>query len=205
MEYYGDGVEQMAWFRQHTNADQLVKNMTADERDSFKAWTVGYLMGGQQYAGWNNMTPFYRSVTRNLDRVIDQATLDAGLTVVRRSTAELLFGAGQTTGTLADYQAQKGQIINCPANLSTGAAAEGLRIHASDKEVEYKIRIPAGSKGAGMWITDYKINNWGVRQREFIMSRDVRYRVGNTTYDRDRGVYVVELEYLGKLTHDYGR
>ena len=204
-EYVGDGAEQIAWFREHTNADELIRNMQRNEKEAFQLWTKGRMMS-QQYRRWDQLNDEAKHIIAVIDRYIDKSTLDAGLTVVRSSTAEFLFGQGKERGTLNEFQAQKGRVIDCPVNFSCGAAAQGLKIGtgAIDNTVEYKIRIPAGSKGAGMWITDRSINAWGVRQREFLMSRDVRYRVGNTTYDSDRRVYVVELEYLGKLTHDYG-
>ena len=72
--------------------------------------------------------------------------------------------------------------------MSFGAASQGLTIGDSSKKVEYKLRIPPGSKGAGMWIGDKRINGWGAEQREFMSNRDSVFKVGKTTYDKRRGV-----------------
>ena len=41
--------------------------------------------------------------------------------------------------------------------------------------------------------------------KKFLTNRDVWYKVGKTTYDSNRDVYVVELTYNTREKHDYGR
>lgn len=88
--------------------------------------------------------------------------------------------------------------------MSFSAAKQGLKIDAmSSANVEYVLSIPGGSKGAGMYIGDKRINKWGNRQREFMTNRDTAYRVGKTSFDTNKNIYVVELSYVGRLAHDY--
>ena len=101
----------------------------------------------------------------------------------------------------------KGKVVYSPANLSTGVAKTGLTIGAaSEKPIEYRIHIPAGSKGAGMWIGDDRINGWGGRQREFMTNRDSLYVIGDSKDGKDykdRDVTYVDLYYIGRTKHKY--
>jgi hypothetical protein len=151
------------------------------------------------------MSPTDRKITKDMDTVLDQATLDKSVEVRRLATAELVLGAGHREASLTELQAMKGKTVVSRGAMSCGVAAEGLTI-GSRKAVEYKIAIPGGTTGAGMWIGDKRINpNWGAEQREFVMNRDTEYEVGETAYDAARGVYVVELAYKSRRPHDYGR
>ena len=202
--YKGDGTEQVKFFNEHSNYNELIEGMTKEEREWFSDyWAPGMFMSGQQYRGWDSMSDSYKRATQTYDDVLDKSVFNKGLVVVRRATAELILGKGNKYGSLNELQAMKGQEVISRGNMSCGVASQGLTIGAS-KNVEYKIFIPKGAKGAGMWIGDHRINGWGAKQREFMTNRDIRLKVGKTTYDSDRGVYVVELKYNGGLVHDYG-
>ena len=212
--YHGDGQEQVDFFNAHSNYNELIEAMPQRDRDKFDdVWVPGTFMGGAQYQGFENMSPSLQSATRTFDKWLDRSVVDRSFVVNRLATAELVLGAGNTTGTLAQFQAMKGQTVISIGNLSTGVAKQGLTIGSTlstksggwrTKSVEYKITIPGGSKGAGMWIGDSRINSgFGRDQREFMMNRDIRLKVGNTTHDKVRDVYVVELTYAGRLPHNY--
>lgn len=212
-EYRMGGAEKAAvdWFKQHTNFDELIRQMSYDERSAFTDdWAPGHFMDGKQYRGFSKMSPHYQEATRVFDKYLDRATLDAPVQVVRLATPELLFGGGATSKpTAAQLRALEGQIVTSTGNMSCAAAAQGLTISWTDnpgrarKYVEYKFHIPGGTTGAGMWIGDKRTSSWGAKQREFLMNRDTAWRVGKATYDSRRGCYVVEMEWVGLQPHDY--
>ena len=144
-------------------------------------------MSGQQYRGWDGMSKTDQKITKDMDDILDRATLDEGITIHRLATAELVLGVGRRTATLEELQAMRGKSVTSKGAMSCGAAAEGLTIGSRSKEVEYRISIPGGSTGAGMWIGDKRINGWAAEQREFVMNRDTEYTVGETTFDSARG------------------
>lgn len=202
--YYGDGSEQVDFFNQNSNYDELVSGMDYDQERAFLRWASGHFMDGQQYQGWDNMDDYDKKLTQIYDDILDQATLTKGVVLTRRSDAQLVLGAGNTVPTLEALQAAEGSIVTNKASMSFGAAKQGLTIGDNSKKVEYKLSIPGGTKGSGMWIGDDRINHWGPQQREFMTNRDVVLKVGKTTYDKSRGIYTVNIEYVGRQAHDYG-
>ncbi len=202
--YKGDGVEQEKWFDENSNVDAIISQLSDDEIETFQGWARGNFMNGEQYKGWDNMRPIFREYTQVYDDVLDRSVITKGLSVVRLTTAEIFFGEGNRNASLSDLQGLEGQTILSKGNLSTAAASQGLTIGDSSKRHEIRINIPAGSKGAGMWIGDTRINAWGNRQREFMMNRDILLKVGKTTYDSNRNVYITEVTYTGRTPHDYG-
>jgi len=205
-EYKGDGVEVTKFFTDNTNNQELINSMSADEKKAFKdMWSKGKFMQGQQYKGFENMKPKERQATKIFDKYLDQATLDKGVEVVRLSDAQLVLGAGNTEGSLEALLSMEGKQITCGANMSFSAASEGLRITPVGKAptIEYVLRIPEGTKGAGMYIGDNSINIWGDKQREFMTNRDIWMTVGKTEYNASRDIYRVELSYGGLMDHVY--
>lgn len=203
--YAGDGKDVVAFFDENSNYDELIAGMNDRQIEAFRRyWTTGYFMDGQQYKGWDKMDSTDRHMTSRMDHVLDKTELNEGIVVTRRATAELVLGAGHKKGSLDALRAMEGRDIFSKGAMSTGAASEGLTIGDSSKNVEYKIHIPKGSKGAGMWIGDSRINAWGAEQREFVTNRDTTYKVGRTTYDSARKIYVVDVFYTGQMAHDYG-
>lgn len=204
--YEGDGHHQISWFKANSNVDDVISATTSDDRAAMRDWASGHFMGGQQYRGWDALSMTDKEYTQRYDDMLDKSVINKGVSVVRRTTAEFFMGAGVTRASLSDLQALEGKDIVSKANLSTGAAAQGLTIGAHDKHHEIRIKIPAGSKGAGMWIGDSRINpGWKAQQREFMMNRDIVVKVGKTTYDSSRDVYVTEVTYTGRMPHDYGK
>lgn len=202
--YAGDGQEQVDFFKANSNFDELIDGMSDEDKLAFRAWCSGVFMSGQQYRGWDNMTGNEQRRTQRYDDILDRATLSSGVELTRRSDAQLVLGAGVKRPSLAALQAAEGSIITSKGSMSFGAASQGLAIGDSSKKVEYKLKIPGGSKGAGMWIGDKRINGWGPQQREFMSNRDSVFKVGKTTYDKGRGIYTTELEWMGHTAHDYG-
>ena len=205
--YAGNGKEQEDFFKKYSNFDELINGMSAGERSAWDDyWVPGHFMSGQQYRGWDNMSATDQRLTKIYDKILDKSELRRGVIVTRRTDAQLLFGAGKKTATLAELKAMEGQIVDSNGNMSFGAAKHGLTIGDSSKSIEYRLSIPGGTKGAGMWIGDKRINSdFGNQQREFMTNRNISVKVGKTVYDADRGVYVVELKYVGRLAHDYGK
>ena len=204
-DYAGDGDDTIDFFKKNSNYSELIDEMDEDEREAFEAWCSGIMMGGTQYLGWDGMGVEAQKLTRTYDKYLDRATLDTSVELRRLATPELVLGAGHKNATLEELKAMKGRIVTSKGNMSTAAASEGLGIGSdSSKPVEYAFKIPAGSTGAGMWIGDSRINGWRAKQREFMMNRDTSFMVGKTTYDKKRGKYIVEMEYVGLGEHDYG-
>lgn len=200
------GEEQVDWFSKHSNYDELISRMNERERSAFNDyWAPGHFMYGQQYGGWDSMDEDDKKLTRIYDKYLDKATLNHGVIVTRMTDAQLVMGAGRKTATLEELRAMEGKVVPSKGNMSFGAAQHGLRIGDYSKNVEYRLAIPGGTKGAGMWIGDKRINFWGREQREFMTNRDILVKVGKTTYDTNRGVYVVNLKYVGREEHDYGK
>lgn len=204
--YAGDGKEQEKWVTENTNNMELIDEIADDydARDAFYRYGQGGLMGTDIYDGWDSESEHRKEIRRHLDEYIDRSEIQKSVTVSRLSDTQLLFGKGKKTATLAEVQAMEGELIFSQNNLSSGMAAEGLRITYDTKPIEYKIKIPGGSKGAGMWIGDERINGWGTKQLEFLTNRDVWYRVGKSYMDKKRGVIVCEITFASLDVHDYG-
>ena len=202
--YEGSGKEVVDFFNENSNYDELIDGMNDRQREAFRRWTEGYFMDGAQYKGWDGMSTTEHHYTSRMDHILDQAVLNEGIVVTRRASAELVLGAGTRKGSLEALQAMEGRSVFSRGAMSTGAASQGLTIGDSSKNVEYKIHIPKGSKGAGMWVGDRRINGWGAEQREFVVNRDSTFKVGKTRYNPSRKIYEVDVFYTGQMEHDYG-
>lgn len=204
--YESDGGETERFFDEHSNVNDLIEQMSYQERRAFETWATGWFMNGQQWQGYENMRPRDQEMTKIYDKYLDQAKLDRGIVVCRIGSARLLGLDSGKASSLEQLQALEGQIIPAKGNMSFGAAKEGLMIGGErSKNVEFRLHIPGGTTGAGMWIGDSRINGWGSDQREYLTNRDTLMEIGKTKYDRRRGLYVVELKYRGRQAHDYGR
>lgn len=212
-----DGYDEQEWFADNSNYDELIETLDVDDRRHFRDWTRGRFMHGQQYDGFENMNEYDQNCTRTYDKTLDESVTDEGIVLSRRSTAELLGISRLKIPTADELKRMKGKLIVSKANMSTAAAKDGLVIGSDsvNKPIEYKIHIPGGAKGAGMWIGDEKISTWGPKQREYMTNRDTLFIIGDTgtktstVYDwlgnkEKVKVHVVHLYYLGRLPHDYG-
>lgn len=205
-EYDGDGKQQISWFKKYSNSYELIRAMSYDEREAFLRWAEGRFMRGQQYQDFADMDSDRQEWTRIYDKILDKAVMKHGLTVTRDTTAELILGKGKTRATLAELRAMEGKDVFSQGSMSTGVAKTGLGIgSSSDKKVRLRIQIPAGAKGAGMWIGDSSIHGWGARQLEFMTNRESWFRVGKTIFDKKSGMYVVTIKWIGHEKHNYGR
>ena len=213
LKSYGTGTEQeravIEWMRRHTNSYGIIDKTDADQREDFILWTRGWFMHGQQYHGWDNMTPEEKRETQTYDDCLDTAVVheEEGLEVVRLASAELLGFTRDEMPTLGGIAARKKRFVTSAGNMSAAAASEGLVIAVAHctKTVEYHFRIPGGTKGAGMWIGDARVSHWGAEQREFMLNRDTVWEIGRAREDSTRGVFIVEMLWVGRLPHDYGR
>lgn len=204
MDYNDDGSSVDSFFRNNSNSESLINGMNSAEQSDFKRWGKGDFMKGQQYNGFSKMNAKDQAATKTFDKYLDQSVLKDGVQVVRLSDAQLVLGKGNAKPSLSALQAAEGSVVMSKGNMSFSAASKGLKIDMmSDVNVEYKLSIPSGTRGAGMYIGNKKINKWGNRQREFMTNRDTAYRVGKTSFDATRNVFVVELQYEGRMAHDY--
>lgn len=205
--YGGDAHDEIKFMDKHSNYNEIIESMTWQDASAFEQYAEGWFMDGQQYGGFKNMDEIDQRMTRAFDKHLDKSVIDEGIVVTRRATPELLGLSISSKPTAKQLQKMKGKVVYSPANLSTGVAKTGLTIGAaSEKPIEYRIHIPAGSKGAGMWIGDDRINGWGGRQREFMTNRDSLYVIGDSKDGKDykgRDVTYVDLYYIGRTKHKY--
>lgn len=201
--YAGDGRDAVNFFNNNSNYDELISQMSSSERGYFrKMWATGRFMGGQQYDGFENMTPSRQEATRVFDKYLDKSEINAPFTVYRKAGFELINNGNSGRMNMNQIKSMIGKDIFSAGSMSCGAAKEGLTI-GTGKPVEYKINFPKG-KGMGMWIGDKRINDWGTQQREFMTNRDSVYTVKGVTYDSNKKMYIVELDYKLGLSHHYG-
>jgi hypothetical protein len=201
--YYDDDGETADWFKKNSNIDKVIDDMTDRERYIInRFWATGHFMGGQQYLGFSNMSTTDQMLTRTIDEIIDRSVINKDCTVVRLSDWNQLGGPKSP----AELDALIGKETPVIGHQSAAAAAEGLTIGSFSKQVEYKFHIPAGTKGAAMWIGDTRINDWGYEQREVVINRDTVWKItGHSTYKNSDGttITVINLEFSRKLQHDY--
>lgn len=206
--FRGDGKEAVDFFRSNSNYDELIRSMNGKDRTAFQdIWVPGHFMYGQMYNGFDSLDSSEKDAVRSYDKIIDQSVIREAFVVRRQATAEFLLGKGnKTPRSLEQLQALQGKTVTSTANMSTAAAGRGLAIGSpSSKSIEYVMKFPANTRGAGMWIGDTRINRFGVQQREFMTNRDIKFRIGQTTYNPSTRKYEVELIYEGRNEHDYGR
>ena len=205
--FAGDGKEVNDFFRENTNNYDLIQavfDADKENRRAFDDWAVGHFMDGQQYDGFSNMSAGDQARTRIYDKWLDQSVINKGFVTRRLASAELLLGKGNKTITESQLASLVGNTDFAKGNMSTSAASTGLDIGWGEKPIEYVFSFPKGSKGAGMWIGDYRINDeWGNRQREFMTNRDSAFKVTGYKWNPKRNIYEVEMKWTGKLDHDY--
>ena len=200
--YDGSGREVTKFFDQNSNYDELINSLTRDEIRAFIDWASGTFMGSNK-SSFGNLTSREQDMLRVYDKILDKAQLNDGIVVRRLASFSLVNSGSRAVPSTDALVKMEGNLINVGMPLSTSAAAQGLTIGARGKNVEYVIHIPKGSTGAGMWIGDHRINHWGPQQREFMVNRDTIFRQGKTTYNSSRGIYEVELFYVGRSKHKY--
>lgn len=201
--YTGDGKDVMDFFKRKSNFEEVIKSLSSNDVDDFYSWAIGDFMGSNK-AEWNTLSSYEQRMLKTYDKVLDKSVLHEGIVVRRLASFSLVNNGSRSVPSDSVLKNMEGNLVNVRMPLSSSAAAEGLRIGSSGKNVEYVIHIPAGSTGAGMWIGDYRINSeWGPKQREFMINRDTVFKQGKTTYNSKRGVYEVELYYVGRTKHNY--
>lgn len=190
------------WFAEHSNNQDIFNNLSPEDGSLIWDWISGIFMNGSLYPD----SSFYDEQSHaHINSILDQSTLDTGITVRRRAATELLFGAHERRRDIvgSDLADLRGGIIMNEAPMSTAAAGSGLTIGGSlrSKPIEYVFHIPGGVKGAGLYIGDPKINEaFGPYQREFIINSNAMWMVGNS-HKNDNGVWEVEMYYLGQRPH----
>ena len=211
-EFKGDGTEEESFFKENSNYDELVKDIKRRGDDvPFEYWSSGVFMTGYMSKlsekGFDGLDKSTKEWQVTFDHYLDQSEITKGIELRRLSDAQLLLGKGNKTATLEELQALKGRIVTSVGNMSSSAASQGLQIDSTAKKpIEYVIKVPPGTKGAGMWIGDTKLNpRWGNKQREFMFNRDINLKIGDTHYNKQRDVFEVELKYESRNKHDYGK
>ena len=199
----GEDTATADWFEKNSNFSEICNTITEDDRSALVGYTSGDFMRGELYYGFSKMDNYKQSVCKKLDNILDKSVINSNIKVARLSTAEFLLGKDKIKGTLEELQATKGKTITAKSFLSTCAAKEGLEIGNNTKQVEYKIHIPKGSKGAGMYIGGKKLNLLAMYQREFLVNRDTQWKVGDTKWNAKRKIFETDLFFEDLLPHDY--
>lgn len=206
-EYRDNDGATAKWFLDNSNVDQLISSMDSNTQEAFRVWCEGFFMGHEQWGRWQDMSTGDRQRLSRIEKILDKSVVNNSVEVTRMSTWRLINNNSKDELSLEQLKAMKGQYIFSRGAMSTAAASQGLSISwrggidDPKKPVEYKIIIPAGSKGAGMWVGDKRINGWGDKQREFLMNRDSFYKVGNSHYDSKRNKTIIELIWSGHAKH----
>ena len=194
----------LSFFNSNSNYDELLDGLDKKQLGFMDYWTRGELMRGQQYRGWDNMSDYDKEATQTYDDLIDKSVIDKGFVVSRLATTELLFGKKMRSVTEADLRRVMGTEVVSKGHMSTGAAEQGLTI-GSSKLIEYKFYTTGATKGVGMYIGDHRVNGWGYQQREVMVNRDTVWQPTGYRYDSSRKVWVVDMKYMGRQRHDYGK
>lgn len=209
--YAGDGSEQIKFFSENSNVDEVVAGMTDAEKFEFSSrWASGVYMSGQLYKKYSDMTRDEQRAIKIYDKTLDKSVIREGVRVVRRTDAQFLMGKGTSRASVEEINAMRGQIVDARAPMSTGAAKHGLTIGTPGKNIEYVFHIPGGARGAGMWIggtpksgSGTLSDGHGAAQREVVINRDTSWAVGRAFEDKSRGVIRVNLYYVGRKAHKY--
>lgn len=204
--YEGDGKAQEEFFKANSNSYELINEIAGNEQDAldFSDWAAGIFMHGQQYDGWDSMTQVEQRRTRTYDKYLDRSVLKKGVVVARNADAQLILGKGNKEADFEAIKKMQGRTITSAGNMSFSAASTGLNV-GGHPPITYKLKIKGGTKGAGMWIGDDRVNiPFGNTQREFMVNRNSAFKVGKATQDKN-GHITVELEYQCGLEHDYGK
>lgn len=194
----------LSFFNSNSNYDELLDGLNQDGVYHMERWTEGHFMHGQQYQGWDNMTNSDKRMTQFYDDLLDKSEISKGFTTTRLATTELLFGKKMRSVTEADLRRVMGTEVVSKGHMSTGAAEQGLTI-GSSKPIEYKFYTTGATKGVGMYIGDHRVNGWGYQQREVMVNRDTVWQPTGYRYDSSRKVWVVDMQYMGRQRHDYGK
>lgn len=207
-EYPDDKGATAKWFKENSNFEDVINEMDAITRSAFFEWSRGYMMDSRVWGEWKDLLPFQRENIQLMNAAIDKSIVNKTIEVARMSTWRIINNGENVKVSPERLRAMEGELIYVKGAMSTAAAKEGLSIDwrgkaGVHKPVEYKITIPGGSKGAGMWIGDKRVNGWGDIQREFIMNRDSYYKVGKSYYDSERKKTIVELTWMGTKKHEY--
>lgn len=199
--------EMLDFFRNESNYDSLISGMSRLEVSHMLRWTEGHFMYGQQYEGWDRMSERDQRMTQFYDDLVDKSTINQGFTVSRLASTELLLGKRVSSVTEEDLKNAMGKEIVSTGHMSTGAAETGLFINGgrSSKPIEYKFYTTGATKGVAMYIGDNRIDAWGAKQREVMVNRDTVWTPTGYHYDNNRRVWVVDMKYIGKTKHDYGK
>lgn len=201
--YEGSGADTVQFFKDTSNFDKIISGLDITQREAFEEWASGYFMGSNKVEKFSDLSKRSQQLLRIYDKTLDKSNLTEGLVVRRLASFSLINNGSRSIPSKDELKAMEGNLVKLNMPLSTSAAAEGLTIGTMGKNVEYVFHIPGGTVGSGMWIGDTRINGWGAKQREFMVNRDTVYQQGPTTYNSKRGVYEVNLYYIGREKHKY--
>lgn len=203
-QYDGDGADTIEFFKSNSNYRDLIGQMSINDIEAFESWSEGYFMSSDRWiSSFSQLGPIDQRYIKTFDTYIDQSRLTTGIVVSRSDGPQLLGFDRYAQLNDTDMQALVGTNLSVRGNMSFAAASEGLTIGNSSKNIEYKLNIPKGTVGAGMYIGDDDINGWGAAQREFLTNRDIVVRVKSIKSNKTSSGYIVELDYVGREKHRY--
>lgn len=205
---FGHNPDIVQYFKDNSNIEQLLPLLNSTESVYFENWAAGWFMssmgrGSSSQRKYSDLDPASQKMLRTYDKYIDKSEFHEGIVV------RTLGGYSPVTGNRGvPSDAEWAKIVGNPVKLnmpmSAAAAAHGLTIGQKGKNVEYVWHIPPNTKGVAMPLVDRRVNpDWQERQREVMMNRDVYWRPGNRTFNKSRGVWEIQMYYVGKDKHDY--
>lgn len=189
----------------YSNADELINSMSPAEINDFESWISGTFMGNAKDT-FAQLMDYQQSMVLTYDKYIDKSVFKEGIVVKSLAGNSLLTGSRSDISD-TDYKNNiEGSIIKFNMPRSAAAAAEGLTIGHSGKNVEYSFYIPPETKGVGMFIINPHINGaFEETQREVILGRDTYWSPGPRQYNSSRGIWEIPMYYVGRDKHDYSK
>lgn len=190
------------YFGDNSNIEQLIPLMSNAERNDWDRWARGAFMGSATYY-YALLDQYQQQMLKTYDKYIDKSSFNEDIAVRTLAGYSILTGSRSVPS-----DAEWANIVNQPIKLdmpmSSAAAAHGLTIGSSGKNVEYVWHIPKNVKGVAMPLVDGRINReWKERQREVIMGRDNYWKPTKRNFNKKRGVWEIHMSYIGKDKHDY--
>lgn len=209
---YGVNRDIERYFSDHTNIDEILKNLSPDAQSAWRHWFRGDLMSGlgtssksASQTTWDDLSPREQEWVRHFDKTIDESVYHEPVVIKTLGGYGILTG-NRSVPSDAEWSSIVGRPVKLNMPVSSAAASEGLTIGRYSKNVEYSWHVPAGVKGVAVPGVHYKINSaFESEQRENILNRDRFWKPGERKYNKKRGVWEISMYYVGADRHYYGK
>jgi len=175
--------------------------LTADEMKWLKIYREGTGPVNKELRRGN--TEFHPNLVNNITSAIDKFSLQSDMTLYRGASLSDFNISRLKPGTTILKTPE--QIINEFEELNNnGYIDKGFLSTTKDKEkikqfladVEIKLKAPKGTK-----VIDMKQIFPGSNESEVLLQRNINYNITSISYNKQTGIYTVEMEVAGKNTN----